>query len=169
MSPDPGFGVAVVPAGLDPGRRRTTAAHELGHHVAGDAYASDAPASTAGGERESWIEAFAAELLLPQVAARRALLEGSREALVRLAVDYRVSWSLAVRVAKDCDAATSAMESAVTPTDAELYAYAGRRPAPDLVSGAVADAWVQACVFAEQKGLITHVRAVEMARGALTP
>lgn len=126
-SPEIGFGVAIVSSRLAPGRRRATAAHELGHHVAGDAYASGGSASTPQGEREKWIEAFAAELLLPRDVAAAELAGGSRQELIRLAVEYRVSWSLAIR----------------------------------------AGAWVQACVLAEEQDFITHLRVLEMARGAL--
>lgn len=167
MSPEMGFGVAVVSSRLEPGRRRATAAHELGHHVAGDAYASGAPASTPQGERETWIEAFAAELLLPKDVAAAGLVGGSREELIRLSVEYRVSWSLATRVAQDGDVSTLQMGVGSPPTDSELYAAAGRKPAPDLETGTVAGVWVQACVLAEEHAFITHVRALEMARGAL--
>lgn len=38
LTPQPGLGVAVIGEDLEPGRRRATVAHEIGHHVAGDAY-----------------------------------------------------------------------------------------------------------------------------------
>ena len=50
----------------EPGRRRWTAAHELGHHLLRDAYHSDVGVSATASERERVIDAFAGEFLLPE-------------------------------------------------------------------------------------------------------
>ena len=65
---DGDIAVAVVSAKGDPGRRRATAAHELGHLVLGDEYSSDLAVHLSRADRESMINAFAAELLLPLAA-----------------------------------------------------------------------------------------------------
>lgn len=89
-------GIAVIDGSAPAGRRRFTLAHEIGHHVFKDAYATDWLAEGLGGEK--LINAFAVHLLLP----RRSLIEawssytGSktpRVAAIRLAVEYRVSWT----------------------------------------------------------------------------
>src|SRR3984885_2930349 len=95
--------VAVAIVGLhgDPGRRRATAAHELGHLMIGDEYSNDLGVHASRAEREEIIDAFAAELLLPsQVLISNAGTDGiSRSQLVELAARYRVSWSLTLRQA----------------------------------------------------------------------
>ncbi len=92
-------GVAVVNSTLDAGRRRSTLAHELGHHVLGDAYSSDW--GVISNEREQAIDAFAAALLCPPGAADRwrplRQAQGLRQSVILLAADYRVSWSTALR------------------------------------------------------------------------
>ncbi|HMA47316.1 MAG TPA: helix-turn-helix domain-containing protein [Frankiaceae bacterium] len=95
------FGVAVVGGRGEPGRRRFTAAHELGHHLLGDEYHTDVGVAASRDEREHVVDAFAAELLLPEdvVISRWADAEDAREALVALAGVYRVSWSVVLDTA----------------------------------------------------------------------
>ncbi|MGQ0838704.1 ImmA/IrrE family metallo-endopeptidase [Actinokineospora sp.] len=93
---DSDVGVAVVSRALDPGRRRATAAHELGHFVIGDDYASDVSFAMPD-KRESVIDVFAAELLLPMRVVADAGPNISRDKLIELAAQYRTSWRLAVR------------------------------------------------------------------------
>ncbi|MEH1014277.1 XRE family transcriptional regulator [Micromonospora sp. CPCC 206060] len=97
---DGDLAVAVVSRVPDPGRRRATVAHELGHLVIGDEYSSDLGVHASRGERETVIDAFAAELLLPT----RVLADGAagsatltRDQLVEFAARYRTSWTLALR------------------------------------------------------------------------
>ena len=96
--------VAVAVASLqgEPGRRRATAAHELGHLVIGDEYSSDLGVHASRADREALLDAFAAELLLPSrvlTTERGASETMSRDQLIGLAARYRTSWSLAVRQA----------------------------------------------------------------------
>jgi hypothetical protein len=62
---DGDLAAAVVSRLGDPGRRRATAAHELGHVLLGDEYSSDLGVHASRASREAVIDAFAAELLLP--------------------------------------------------------------------------------------------------------
>lgn len=100
------WGAAVIGGGarVEPGRRRMTAAHELGHHVLGDEYSSDVGVAASRDERETVVQAFAAELLLPAsvVQARLASCDDAAQhaVLVALAGEYRVSWSVAVTTAE---------------------------------------------------------------------
>jgi Zn-dependent peptidase ImmA (M78 family) len=93
------LGVAVVNSALDAGRRRSTLAHEFGHHMLADAYSSDWGADTGAHERA--IDAFAAAFLFPPGvtgAYRRLRRQHSlRTTVITLAVEYRVSWSTALR------------------------------------------------------------------------
>ena len=52
---------AVVSIRGDPGRRRATAAHELGHLVIGDEYSNDLGVHASRADREAVLDAFAAE------------------------------------------------------------------------------------------------------------
>jgi Zn-dependent peptidase ImmA (M78 family) len=62
---DGNIAAAVISLRGDHGRRRATAAHELGHLVVGDEYSSDLGVHASRDVREAVIDAFAAELLLP--------------------------------------------------------------------------------------------------------
>lgn len=101
---DPGLGVAVVGAEDQPGRRRLTAAHELGHFILQDEYTTDIGVAASRDEREQAIDAFASEFLLPSDALAREWessgVVGDRQRLVKIAGSYRVSWSVAVRTAR---------------------------------------------------------------------
>jgi hypothetical protein len=85
---------------IDPGRRRHTLAHELGHHLFGDSYTADWGADTSATERV--LDAFAGYLLLPRigVSERWQVLRQHRElrqAAIILSAEFRVSWSTALR------------------------------------------------------------------------
>ncbi|MEO3806114.1 XRE family transcriptional regulator [Nonomuraea sp. B1E8] len=95
-----GLGVALINGEIDAGRRRSTLAHELGHHLFGDAYSVDWGVGT--DSIESAIDSFAINLLFPRtgVAQRWAeLRDGSelRQAAIIISAEYRVSWTAALR------------------------------------------------------------------------
>jgi len=165
--------VAVVSAIGDPGRRRATAAHELGHLVLGDEYSSDLAVHLSRADRESLISAFAAELLLP-VAAFATGVPGSllREDVIRLAARYRTSWSLALRQAEQAgavDAATRRRWAQATPTRAELMDAVGWSPPPDLDAVRVPPGYSRAVMEAWRRDLVTGTRAVELLHGQIGP
>jgi len=62
------LGVAVVNGATDPGRRRFSLAHELGHHVTGDAYEPEP--KLGGSDTERMINVFAAHFLMPRSAVQ---------------------------------------------------------------------------------------------------
>lgn len=160
--------VAIVSVQGDPGRRRATAAHELGHVVLGDEYSSDIGVHASRDQREAVINAFAAEFLLP-ASAFGAGDVGRRE-LVELAARYRVSWSLAVHQAARLGVLKSVSARALrarTPTEAELREAVGWAPQPDLASVRVPPAFASAVLRAQQDSSISTARAVEMMRGEL--
>lgn len=95
-----GLGVAIINGDIDPGRRRSTLAHELGHHLFGDAYSVDWGTDTSATERS--LDAFAAHLLLSRAGASgrwQSLLENFqlRQSAIILSAEFRVSWSAALR------------------------------------------------------------------------
>jgi Zn-dependent peptidase ImmA (M78 family) len=139
---DDDLAVAVVSREPDPGRRRATAAHELGHLVLGDEYSSDLGVSASRAERESVVDAYAAELLLPSEAVSEAVSTASsgdlRDVLIALAARYRTSWSLVVRQAVQ---------------------------QPDLDAVRVPPRYADAVMRAWRNGAVTATRAVELMHG----
>ncbi|WP_245646043.1 helix-turn-helix domain-containing protein [Nocardiopsis trehalosi] len=167
--------VSVVASDHPPGRRRSTAAHELGHMVLGDEFSSDLGVHASRDDREKVVEAFAAEFLLPAAEARRAAHDGDPEArrssLVRISATYRVSWGLAVTQLRRADA-VSADEArrlrSRTPTDVEFRVAVGWKPQPDLSKVRVPPRYASAVVAALHADSITPARAVEMMRGQVS-
>ncbi|PWW64660.1 helix-turn-helix domain-containing protein [Actinokineospora spheciospongiae] len=165
---DGDIAVAVVGLSQDPGRRRSTAAHELGHMVLGDAYSTDLHL---GVDREDLVDAFAAELLLPVDSVRAVGDAVGRPALVELAARYRTSWSLAVRQAEQAGVATrqeAAKLRSSTPTRVEFQEALGWTPQPDLDGVRVPPSYATAVVKAWHRRLITSSRAVELMHGQIT-
>jgi Zn-dependent peptidase ImmA (M78 family)/transcriptional regulator with XRE-family HTH domain len=171
---DERFGVAVVGASDDPGRRRMTAAHELGHFILQDEYRTDLGVAASRDARAQRIEAFAAEFLLPgSVVEERweAAREPERARLVKLSADYRVSWSASVNTVRRLGLVTAEIAGrlkATTPTRGEIIEVAGRVPTEDLLTGETAAPWRQAVITAWRGGAITAARAVELVHEAVT-
>lgn len=174
-----GYGVCVISGRAAPGRRRWTAAHELGHHVLQDEYHSDAGIAASRDEREQFIDAFAGEFLLPgeelesawnRESPERADHRAYREVLIRIAADYRVSWSAVVVRARQrglLDASAARQLKADTPVRGDFLAVCGAEPVPDLEEGATGAAWRQAALNAWKSGVVTRARAVGLLYGAL--
>lgn len=169
--------VAVAIVGLrgEAGRRRATAAHELGHLVLGDEYSNDVAVNASRAERESLINAFAAEVLLPAdvVAKRCTTLEGAalRAALIGLSATFRTSWSLTLRQAIRAEAVDQRHYeklAAAVPTHADIKGAIGWTPQPDLESIRVPPGYAQAVMAALRVGRITPIRAVELMHGQIT-
>jgi len=165
--------VAVVSTTGDPGRRRATAAHELGHLIVGDEYSSDLGVHASRPDREVAIDAFAAELLLPA----RALTEGSgsggtdRDRLVSFAARYRASWSLTLRQAEAAgliDGGVRRRWSQTRPTHVEFLEALGWAPQPDLATVRVPRSFARAVMAAWRGDLITRTRALALLHGAIT-
>lgn len=171
---DERFGVAVVGGRAEPGRRRFTAAHELGHHLLGDAYTSDLGVATSSDEREAVVDAFASEFLLPASAVHAAWDRGGpvRNRLVWLAGTFRISWSVVVGTARregllgDDD---WSQIRADTPRRGEFLAVIGGEPTPDLLLGQVGTHWQRAVLAGWQQGRLTASRTVELLRSRLQP
>lgn len=174
-SPQPGFGVAIVSSDGEPGRRRMTAAHELGHHILGDAYSAEVGGSR--DEREQWITAFAAEFLLPEREFKQRWSEWLRasegdvwEGLLRASSEYRVSWSSAVMRASSADvlgAQTSIRELMHRqPTRADMLRVIGDDVREDLKRSRYGRRWTRAVMEAAATSLITRARAEELLIGS---
>lgn len=171
---DPGFGVAVIGGDDQPGRRRLTAAHELGHFMLQDEYTTDIGVAASRDEREQRIDAFAGEFLLPKegLIAEWVRLEGQpvRWRLVHLAGIYRVSWSVAIRAARDAgliDGESHAQLQSRTAQRGEFLEVLGYEPREDLLPGETSPQWTQAVMAAWRSGAITASRAVELVHGTV--
>lgn len=171
---DEEIAVAIVSRVVDPGRRRATAAHELGHLVLGDEYSSDLGIAASREDREKAIDAFAAELLLPSdVLVKHSPGNDSevRSWLIGLAAKYRTSWSMAVRQAARAgviDDATARRLRSSNPTRAEFMESIGWAPQMDLESVTVPPTYAHAVMEAWQRDLVTSDRAVELMHGQIT-
>jgi transcriptional regulator with XRE-family HTH domain/Zn-dependent peptidase ImmA (M78 family) len=166
--------VAVVSLEGDPGRRRATAAHELGHLVIGDEYSSDLGVHASRADREALLDAFAAELLLPSrvLTEERGASEAiSRDQLIGLAARYRTSWSLAIRQAAHAGVLSPQARrdwGRSTPTRSEFMEAVGWAPQADLEAIRVPPRYAHAVMEAWRRGLLTATRAVELMHGQIT-
>jgi transcriptional regulator with XRE-family HTH domain/Zn-dependent peptidase ImmA (M78 family) len=168
---DGDIAVAVVSLQGDPGRRRTTAAHELGHLVVGDEYSSDLGVHASRADREAAIDAFAAELLLPTQVFADTGASVSRSWLVEIAARYRTSWTLALRQADHAGVLEPQARRALArsaPTRGDFMEALGWAPQPDLESIRVSPGYAHAAIEAWQRGAITASRAVELMHGQLS-
>ncbi|NUP22775.1 MAG: ImmA/IrrE family metallo-endopeptidase [Streptomyces sp.] len=171
-----GYGVAVISGQAAPGRRRWTAAHELGHHLLQDEYHSDAGVAAGRDEREQIIDRFTEEFLLPAtdiVSAWGRIDEGQapRAVMLDLAASYRMSWSAVVRRARHLELlnrAEAQRQQADTPLRGDFLAAHGSQPVPDLEIGATGTEWRKAALSAWAQGAITAPRTVELLYGAVT-
>lgn len=167
LSPEYGFGVAVIGRHLEPGRRRMTLAHEIGHHVSGDTY-GDGGRYQSPAELETRLDVFAAELLLPSaVMERLAERDVARQELVQIAGTYRVSWSVLRSAAAHAGVRLPAGTAQRVPTMRELVTVLGAEPKEDLRGAGLAKQWIIACGQAVDRGQITPLRAQEMTQGVL--
>lgn len=166
--------VAIVTLEGDPGRRRATAAHELGHLVIGDEYSSDLGVHASRADREMVLDAFAAELLLPSPVLTEecgAAETISREQLIGLAARYRTSWSLALRQAAQAGVLSAPDRrdwARSTPTRSEFMEAVGWAPQPDLETIRVPPHYAHAVMEAWRTGALTATRAVELMHGQIT-
>ena len=171
---DVAVAVAVVSLQGDPGRRRATAAHELGHLVIGDEYSSDLGIHASRADREALLDAFAAELLLPSrvlTHERGPSAAITRERLIGLAARYRTSWSLAIRQAAQAGVLSAEARrdwGRSSPTRSEFMEAVGWAPQPDLEAIRVPPRYAHAVMEAWRMGALTATRAVELMHGQIT-
>jgi Zn-dependent peptidase ImmA (M78 family)/transcriptional regulator with XRE-family HTH domain len=167
-----GWGAAIVGAQQDPGRRRMTAAHEIGHYVLGDAYSVDLGVSASTDDRERIIDRFAAELLLPGVAVIARLTDvddvGLPDAVLALAAEYRVSWRAAVERAFHAGMVSAGQRTELrlrSPTRGDLLRVTGGEVTEDLAGGAAGPQWTRAVLDAYAAGDIESGRALRLLHG----
>lgn len=159
-------GVAVINGTADPGRKRFSLAHELGHHLTGDAYE---PSPRLGAsDTERMFNAFAAYLLMPRSSVLSIWDEFSarphRLAAIALAVRLSVSWTAACNQLRNLDLIDSRERERLLENDlrrGELFEF-GERFAIELDPPSVPPGYARAVVSAYRKGQLTAAKTVEL-------
>jgi Zn-dependent peptidase ImmA (M78 family) len=174
LTPEAGFGVAVISAKQPPGRRRFTAAHELGHHLLGDEYSSDIGVAASRSDRERLIDTFAAELLLPATEIQAYWSAPSnlslRDRLISLAGQYKVSWTSILDSACHVGAIERSERARLRsdiPKRGEFLLLLGSEPDADLGPGTTGPSWRKAVMAAYFDGRLTRGRTIEMLHGGI--
>ncbi len=171
----PGAGAAVVNGVVDPGRRRFNLAHELGHHLFADEYATDFAIGQSSDQRERLINAFAIHFLMPRSALmpnweelRGAGLD-TRGALIHVAAAFRVSWSAACTQARNLrliDHETFTRFEFARPTAAD-YVELGVSFEAEMTPPKVSPAYARSVLRAHRNHKLGAIRAVELLRGTV--
>ena len=160
------LGVAVINGTTDPGRRRFSLAHELGHHLTGDAYEPSPRLGASGTER--MFNTFAAYLLMPRSSVLSIWEEFSaqspRLAAVAVAVRLSVSWTAACNQLRNLGLIDAQERERLVGNDlrrGELFEF-GERFAVELDPPSVPPAYARAVVGAYRRGQLTAARTVEL-------
>jgi Zn-dependent peptidase ImmA (M78 family)/DNA-binding XRE family transcriptional regulator len=168
-------GVAVINGRNEPGRRRFTLAHEIGHYLAQDEYSADSSIGTSTSDKESLIDVFAIHLQLPSAVAESewSELHGDdrpREVAMILAARFRLSWSAVCAQLRNLELISQQEFARLLrdpPTRAD-WAELGIILTPALDAPVVPPAFASAVVRAYKKYDLTAERAVEMLRGTVS-
>lgn len=167
-----GLGVAVVNGTTDSGRRRYSLAHELGHHLVGDAY--EPAARLAGTEAESMLNAFAAYLLMPRPAVIDVWNEFSdhsvRRAAIAVAARFSVSWTAACNHLRNLDLIDSRTREVLVENrlvKGELFEF-GERYVVELDPPSVPQEYASSVIAAYRRKRLAPARTVELLHGTLT-
>lgn len=167
------LGVALINGSVEPGRRRFNLAHELGHHLVGDAYAAET-AVGGGAETERLLNAFAAHFLMPRNAVSRMwreLASGDRRlAAVAIAVRFRVSWSVACNQLRNLELIDYDERSGLVSQDLQRgeFLQLGERWVEELVAPSIPPEYGRLVVSAYRSGRLTPERTVELLRGTVS-
>lgn len=166
------LGVAVVNGTTDPGRRRFSLAHELGHHVVGDAYEPEP--KLAASDTERMLNVFAAYFLMPRSAVQNTWDEfrnrSERLAAAAVAVRFRVSWTAACNQLRDLGLIDGRERDLLVESDlrkGEMLEL-GERWVPELEPPSVPPRYAQAVINAYRARRLTRVRTVELLHGTVT-
>lgn len=166
------LGVAIVNGTTEPGRRRFSLAHELGHHLVGDAYEPEPRIGAADTER--MFNVFAAHFLMPRSAVQGTWNEfsgrSSRLAAIAVAVRFRVSWTAACNQLRDLGLIDGRERERLVGTDltkGEMFEF-GERWVPELEPPAIPPEYARAVVSAYRAKRLTLARTVELLDGTVT-
>jgi transcriptional regulator with XRE-family HTH domain len=165
---DASLGAAVINGDAPPGRRRMTLAHELGHHIFGDAYDSET-----SGDSERMINSFAIHLLAPRVGVRRLWDElgnwGTRDLALAVGASFKLSWSATVGHLVNLDL-ISRGEFRLLGEDQPRkgdYVRLGLKWSDELTGPYLSPGFTSEALNAYVAGRLTDARAIELMRGTL--
>lgn len=161
------LGVAVINGDADPGRRRMTLAHELGHWLFGDAY--DVETSS---DNESMINAFAIHFLAPRsgvVAVWKSHDEDDYGRALAVAATFRLSWSAAVAHLRNVDLITHQQHDALARQEPRRGDFLARNLVwqQELTAPSLSPGFLAACMRGVATGALTSARALELTRGVI--
>ncbi len=165
-----GWGVAVINSAVEAGRRRFNLAHELGHHLTGDAYTSE---TTIGNSHtEKMFNAFAIHLLLPRADVTELWSEfgKTRLAAVAIATRYRVSWTATCSHLRTLRlvSAKEREEFAEDPPRPGDIVEIGERWTAELDANEVPPGYGRRVVSAYRTGKLTSERTLELLHNSLS-
>lgn len=169
-------GAAVVNASHPAGRRRFTLAHEFGHHVMADEYATDWSVADSRDERERLINVFAIHFLMPRGAVTRDFKDWRGQGdphpvATRLAQEYRMSWTAVCGQLINLglvDHESGRALSSRPPTRAE-HLEVGGAVVEELVPPRVSPLFARATLKGFRGHKLGRTRAVELLRGMVEP
>jgi Zn-dependent peptidase ImmA (M78 family)/transcriptional regulator with XRE-family HTH domain len=167
------MGVALVNGSVDPGRRRFNLAHELGHHLFGDAYAPEISVS-GGDDVERLINAFAIHLLLPREPVtevwRSVAEQDARLAAVAVSVRFRASWTATCSQLRNLDLIDSSEREqfAAAPPGPIDFIALGERWEAELQAPAIPPEYGKRVLSAYEAGKLSASRTVELLWGTVT-
>jgi Zn-dependent peptidase ImmA (M78 family)/transcriptional regulator with XRE-family HTH domain len=166
------LGVAIINGTTEPGRRRFSLAHELGHHLVGDAYEPEPRLGAADTER--MFNVFAAHFLMPRSAVQSTWNEfssrSSRLAAIAVAIRFRVSWTAACNQLRNLDLIDSRERERLVENDlrkGEMFEF-GERWLAELEPPAIPPEYARAVVSAYRARRLTQARTVDLLHGTVT-
>jgi Zn-dependent peptidase ImmA (M78 family)/transcriptional regulator with XRE-family HTH domain len=166
------LGVAVINGSTDARRRRFSLAHELGHHLVGDAY-EPTPTLGSHGDNESLLSAFAAYFLMPRSAVLTTWHElngqSSRMTAIAVAGRFKVSWTAACNQLRNLNLIDSSERERLVNTEitkGELLEV-GERWVDELEPPSVPSGYARAVLGAYRSKRLTPARTVELLQGAV--
>jgi Zn-dependent peptidase ImmA (M78 family)/transcriptional regulator with XRE-family HTH domain len=161
------IGVAVLNGAADAGRRRFNLAHELGHHLVGDAYAPDAGGGS-GSDTERLLNAFAVHLLMPRASVQHVWDEwperDQRMRAVAISARFRTSWSATCGQLRNLNLITSVEREQLTqqPPLHGDFLELEERWVPELDPPSLPPKYSRSVVSAYRTGQLTGSRTVEL-------
>ena len=159
---------AVVNGEADPGRRRMTLAHELGHWLFGDAYDIQAL-----GDSEQMINSFAIHFLAPRAGVTRVWADfidwPERDRALAVGVAFRLSWSATVSQLRNLDLIPHQERLRLASQEPRKgdYLRLGLSWTDELGAPYLSPGFIAACLAGYGSGSLTAARTLELLHGLL--
>lgn len=164
------LGVAVINGSADDGRRRFSLAHELGHHIVGDAF----EAVNLGSRTERLLDVFALHLLLPADSVRTSWTTLDRKFPTRLsalaiAVRFSVSWTAACNQLRYLGLISQEVRDELVSIQPEKWEHLelGENQVVELVAPSVPRGYARQVLEAYRGARLTAPKTVDLLRGSL--